>query len=569
VERYIRSRPDRFAIASVRGTTDTENQPMSRIRLASLIAAALLAISSSAHAVDWGEDVQTLAREMPRIHPGLFHRMSRASWDSALASVEARLPSMSRDQAVVALMELVALARDGHTSIHPVFDPSLGFRYYPFEASVFSDGVFVTAADPKYPGLAGSRLVAIGKTRVEDALAAAARTLPAENEWWTRAWAPQRLAIPEVLDGLGLVEDMERLPLTVERDGRREVVVVRPAGKIEPRGHDPNGGMDRSGWTSMRTGPAPAWQRNPGLPYWVEYQAADRTLYVCERAVMSMDHGESSVEFWRRVFATADSLPVDRFVLDIRENGGGNNFLNRQVVRGLVRRAAIDRPGKLFVVIGGKTFSAAMNLALDLEKWTDATFVGEPTGNATSFYGDHQALVLPKSGITVNVSTLPWRPYDPRDRRDFLAPRLFTPMTSAQYAQGRDPALETILALGGRADPIAAVESALARGDSAAAQRAFDGARRDEANRFRSFEADLNRVGYGLLNSGRSAAALAAFRMNTRAYPASANAWDSLGEALAIGGLRDAAIAAYRRALAIDPGFRASRDALERLTAHR
>ncbi|HET9328481.1 MAG TPA: hypothetical protein VFQ05_17070 [Candidatus Eisenbacteria bacterium] len=515
----------------------------------------------------WREDLQVLAREMPQIHPDLFYRMSRASWDSAVASLDQRLPAMRRNQAMVEMMKLVALPRDGHTSINPMFDRALGVRYYPIQLRSFEDGVYVVAAEKAYARYVGTRVTGIGKAKVEQALAAVATTLPSENEWWISAWAPDRLIIPEVLDGLGLVEDMERLPLRVERNAKSEVVTVKPAGRIEPRGHDPRGAIDRTGWVEMRKGPAPAWQRQPGLPYWVEYRERDSTLYVCYRAVISMDHGEASVPFWRRVFAMADSLPVQRFVLDLRENGGGNNFYNRQVVRGLIRRPALDRSGRLFVVLGGKTFSAAMNLALDLEKWTDATFVGEPTGNATFFFGDHRSVVLPRSGISVNVSTLPWRPYDPRDRRDYLAPRLYTPLTSAQYTKGQDPAMEAILAYGSEPPLTAVMEAAVLRGDSAGAERAFERARQERANRFRTLEADVNRLGYSLLNAQRQSEALSVFRMNTRAYPRSANAWDSLGEALAISGMKEPAIAAYRKALAVDPEFRASREGLARLGA--
>jgi len=517
----------------------------------------------------WREDLQMVAREMPRIHPNLFYRMSRASWDSAVTSLDRHLPAMSRDQALIALMKLVAMAHDGHTSINPVFDRALGFRYYPIQLEAFDDGVFVVAADKGYERCVGARVTAIGKAKIEDAMTAVATTISSENEWWSRAWTPQRLTMPEILDGLGLVDDMERLPLRFERNGKSEVVVLKPAGVLEPQGHNPIGAVDRTGWVSMRRGEAPLSQRNPGVPYWVTYVQKDRTLYVCYRAVMTMDpaHGETSTDFWRRVFALADSLGPERFVLDLRENGGGNNFLNRQVVRGLLRRAAIDRRDRLFVVTSGRTFSAAMNLAVDLEKWSEATFVGQPTGNALNFYGDARPLVLPKSGISVNVSTLPWRPYDPRDSRDFIAPRIYTPMTSTQYAKGQDPAMEAILAFGSQGNPMSGVETAVMRGDSAEAERVFERARRDPINRFRSFEAELNLLGYSLLNAGHSPQAITVFRMNSRAYPGSANVWDSLGEALALAGMKEPAIAAYRKALDLDPQFRSSRDALARLGA--
>ena len=513
----------------------------------------------------WAGDVAVIARELPARHPDAFFRLPRARWDSATAATARRMPSLTRPQALVALLELVALVHDGHTTINPLFDRAAGVRYYPIELHQFDDGLFIRSAAPAHAALAGARVLRIGRVSADSALAAIARVIPHENDWWVRGWGGQFLVLAELLDGLGLVADMERLPLVIERDGRRETVVVSPAGRPSPAGHNPMASIDRTGWALMTApGEPPLWLRNPALPYWSEYLPAERTLYVSYRAVVSRDR-PSSQEFWRSVFALADSVPVDRLVLDIRENIGGNSFYNRQVVRGIVARPALDRPDRLFVITGARTFSAAMNLARDLERWTNATFVGEPTGNAGYFFGDHAQVPLPASGLTLNVSTLTWPPYDPRDRRDFLAPAIYTPLASADFRANADPAMRAINARGTAPALGARVEEAVLRGDSAAAERLVAAAREDVANRFRSPEAEVNALGYRLVNAGNLPMALSVFRINTRAFPRSANAWDSLGEALVATGNRDAAITAYRRALAIDPAFASSSQALERL----
>lgn len=514
----------------------------------------------------WVEDVRVIARELPQRHPNLFYRLPHARWDSAVSATERRIPSLTRSQALVALMELIALARDGHTSIHPVFDSALGLRYYPVELYLFDDGLFIRSAAPAHRAIVGAKVVGIGRVSAEQALQEVARVISHENEWWVRAWGPTYLGFAELLEGLGLVDDPERLPLTIEHDGRRETVILQPWRRLEPSGHNPAAAFDRAGWIDMR-GPAepPLWLRQPGVPYWVEYRAAEQTLYVSYRAVVSTPHPPGNAAFWDQVFRMADSLPVERLVLDLRENIGGNSFYNRRVVRGIVARPRLDAPERLFVLTGGRTFSAAMNLARDLEKWTNATFVGEPTGNALHFFGDHAQVVLPVSGLAVNVSTLTWPPYDPRDRRDFLAPALYTPMTSAAYRANRDPALEAIQAIGLAPALTAQVETAVGRGDSAEAFRLVDAARRAPLNRFRSHEAEINALGYRLLNTRQVPAAITVFGINTRVFPGSANVWDSLGEAFILAGRREEGIAAYRRALAIDPTFGSSRQALARL----
>jgi len=83
-------------------------------------------------------------------------------------------------------------------------------------------------------------------------------------------------------------------------------------------------------------------------------------------------------------------------------------------------------------------------------------------------------------------------------------------------------------------------------------------------NRFGSPEAEVNTLGYRLLPTNR-AAAIAVFKLNARAFPQSANTWDSLGEALIENGQREEGIAAYRKALQLDPRMPSAIDALRRL----
>ena len=58
---------------------------------------------------------------------------------------------------------------------------------------------------------------------------------------------------------------------------------------------------------------------------------------------------------------------------------------------------------------------------------------------------------------------------------------------------------------------------------------------------------------YRLLAKKRNREAIEMFKMNVEDHPKSANVYDSLGEAYAAKGDRDAALANYRRSLKMDP----------------
>lgn len=516
----------------------------------------------------WRQDLQTLAEAIPNVHPNPFFRTSRTEFDAATRGLSSDLPNLTRAQAIVGLMRLVATLHDGHTAIHPAFAQNLGFHYLPLELYSFSDGVFIRQADRANAGVVGARVLRIGRFSIDSAMQLVGTVISHENEYWVRRWAPFYLTIPEITEALGITEKVTETPLVLERNGVLETVHVPVAGELRPPPtHTVGSDVDRREWVNMHqpTSPAPLWTTHTGEPYWVEYVAANRMLYVGYRGIVSKPDGETNTRFFERVFRMADTLPVESFVLDLRENGGGNNFFNRGVVRGIIERRNIDRPGHLYVVIGRATFSAAQNLVMELERYTDALFVGEPTGGATNFGGDNVPVALSRTGLTVNVSSLWWPALNPRDRRESILPQVSVDMASTDYSRGADPVLAAIGRRLSEPSLDVSLESAMTSDDTVAAARLIKAFRDNPENRFVSAERLVNTVGYRFITRGDLVRATAIFRLNTASFPESANAYDSLGEAYERSGDKVSALAAYKRALTLDPRLASSQEGIVRL----
>jgi tetratricopeptide (TPR) repeat protein len=66
-------------------------------------------------------------------------------------------------------------------------------------------------------------------------------------------------------------------------------------------------------------------------------------------------------------------------------------------------------------------------------------------------------------------------------------------------------------------------------------------------------EAEVNNYGYQLLNQGKHDKAIEVLAMNTKKYPKSANAFDSLGEAYATKGDKENAIKNFKKSLSLNP----------------
>jgi C-terminal processing protease CtpA/Prc len=71
----------------------------------------------------------------------------------------------------------------------------------------------------------------------------------------------------------------------------------------------------------------------------------------------------------------------------MRQNGGGDFFEGRKhLIQPLKQRSSVSQKGRLFVITGRNTASAAMANAIDFRKELNAILVGEPTGERPNSY---------------------------------------------------------------------------------------------------------------------------------------------------------------------------------------
>lgn len=352
----------------------------------------------------------------------------RARWDAAADAAH-------DGEYVVRVRRALAWFRDGHTTVLPfeftggVPAPLAGGAFgveLPLRIRAFHDGAYVVAASPAATSLLGGAVESIGGRGVADLMRAVADTWPG-NAAWAHRWAGSVLESPAQLSALGV---------KFAADGTVEIVAQRDGVAVRQR--------------VARSAPGAPLQASPRVPAAYEtwrpgasnfvHVLGDGCAYV---AIDEMDdvEGKTFEAFTREVFAVLDAPGTRRLVLDLRRNGGGNNYFG-EALRKRIGRAPLDRPGGLYVLIGPRTFSAAQNLATRLERETFARFVGEPTGGAPNHYGDARPFVGAATGITAIVSSLPWFDSYPQDARPWIAPDVPVPETFADWRDGRDRALD-------------------------------------------------------------------------------------------------------------------------------
>ncbi|CAN5795310.1 hypothetical protein BH24GEM1_BH24GEM1_03360 [soil metagenome] len=523
----------------------------------------------SAFVRQWREDLAYLARELPRRHKHLFHTMRREQFDSALAVLDRKLPTLARHQVIVELARIVALVGDGHTNVAPTRDPKIGFRTYPVKLYFFKDGLFVRSAARKYADLVGAKVVRLGRLTTSQAYDAVRELIGRDNEMSARYFAPALLVMPEILHAIGAIDDPDNVPLLLEQAGARTVAVLEPSGSAAMMPSDTDvSWVPESGWVDMRgvDGPrTPLWLRgDPRDNLRLEYLPESRTAYVQYNRVGDQPD-ETIAAFAGHLRAFLDSATVDRLVLDLRLNRGGDGTLNQPLLLSLIRSPKLEGPGRLFVLIGRSTFSAAQFLVHDLEEYTDTVFVGEPTAGKPNSYGDSRRITLPNSGVTVRASIFYWQRSHPLDERPWKGPDVAAELTSRDYRTNVDPPMREVLAY--RPEPPLAerMRGAFAAGDSAGALKLHLAYKADPRHAYADTELELNALGYELLRQGRHGHAIVVLQLNTADHPGSSNAFDSLGEAYLESGRREEAIRSYERALALDPANENAVRMLEKL----
>src|SRR5260370_37125558 len=122
-------------------------------------------------------------------------------------------------------------------------------------------------------------------------------------------------------------------------------------------------------------------------------------------------------------------------------NGGGDNTLLLPIIHELIRAESINQRGKLFVIIGRRTQSAAQNFINLFELHTNAIFVGEPSGESPNMYSDPIPMELPSSRIVINLSSLYWQGVAPLDHRMWTAPVIGAEPSSDDYEAGVNTAI--------------------------------------------------------------------------------------------------------------------------------
>jgi hypothetical protein len=392
----------------------------------------------------WRFDLRFFAQEVRRRAVDPFGVVGEEAYDSAVGWLEHHLPALSDARILLELDRLLVPLRDGHAYVAPALEQTDLLAALPLAFYRFEERTYVIGASKAYADLSGCELMAVDGTPIAEVTERLWSTICRDNEQWPNELIPFRLREPALLHALGVAAAPDRLLLTVRGDDRtlqERLVLSDDEFPTAPLGR--NFPFPDKWRTSLDHLPEkPLYVRDLRTPFWFELLPELDAVYLQFNAVRDRDD-ETLAAFTERFFALLDATLPERLIIDIRMNKGGNTTLEWPFLHRLIASPWNAR-GRLFVIIGRRTFSAAQNFSTYLDLHTAATFVGEPTGSCPTFNGESVEFTLPCTGTRVNISDLLWQSGWPDDRRPWIPPDLYAPPTFAAYREGRDVALEAI-----------------------------------------------------------------------------------------------------------------------------
>ena len=392
----------------------------------------------------WRYDLDFFARRMKQMHWDLYANVCETEFKKDVEQLKRDVPNLKDHQVLLRLKKIVARVGDGHTtmSIRKPDEPNV--PSLPVILYQFTDGLYVRAADDAHRDLVGARVLKFGTLEAADAFEKTKPYCSVDNPMGHLDGVPLLLCSPLVLQDIGATDNLERAELTLRlRDGSERMVQL-DAIHVTAGGHGQK--SETENWPrahELSGAPVPLYLQKRASTLWREYLPERKLLYVFFGAIA--DPQDSSIErYARELFAFIESNDVQHLVIDMRTNGGGDTGLVLPLVHGLIACDKVNQPGRLFVIIGRRTFSAAQNTVNMIETHTHATFVGEPTGSRPNFVGESTWFVLPYHGNRVYCSSRYWQFRVSTDKRVWVEPQLAAPLSFTQYMENRDPAMEAI-----------------------------------------------------------------------------------------------------------------------------
>jgi hypothetical protein len=385
----------------------------------------------------WLADLELLIDTLVKKHKNVYHSHTKEEFDKLADTIRKEFPGWNEQEKRVGMMRLAAYVGDAHTTLRPNKLEHL----LPLYLYLFPEGMFVRAAEESYSGLLGMKVTAINGLPVDDVIVKLSDVIPHENKMWLSYLLPQPVFMQngDLLYGLGITDKPEEALFSFEDgSGRKTEQLIHflpPRPEQQP--------VIKQLGPSRESGPL--YMKQAHEQNWFDWNADSGMMYIQYNRCSNQQQQQTVKEYGEEILSLLKDSRPRKVIIDLRFNSGGNSELFKPFITEMSRLEHINRKGVTYVIIGRGTYSSGLLTALTLKEKTKAVLVGEPTGGKPNGYGEVKQLKLPVSGMTLGYSIKYFKTVSD-DRQLSLVPDVVAALTSRDWIEGRDPAVEYIMA---------------------------------------------------------------------------------------------------------------------------
>ncbi|HEY2069165.1 MAG TPA: hypothetical protein VGG48_06395 [Rhizomicrobium sp.] len=400
-----------------------------------------------------------------------FSPANRAEANRRITAMQAAPNAITPQEFTVRLMQITALADNGHTHLR-LFNPDrVQPGVLPIRVTRFADGFYVMRARDAYADMLGGRVESIDGVPFDEKVLPQMETLRGGLEAFRRENVPIFVVIQDLLYGLGIAKDPDHSTWTVRLPSGKTVthtLTATPLSKTDPFPYgfrwlspEPLKAMG-AGWQSAK----PASGKIPLTRHNLDRVFLDAPIEgSCARFIRMQDivdtDGQKIKPFIADTEADLKAHPACAAIVDLRGNGGGDYTNGWDFGHDLPKLV-----GHVYVLTDPDTFSAAITTTAFLRETggTNVTILGEPVGDRLAFYAEGAQGCLPNSKLCATYETgkhdysapctdwndCYWLNWFYPVRVKTLQPDELIPSRFSDWNAGRDVAFERAVALAGK-----------------------------------------------------------------------------------------------------------------------
>ncbi len=374
----------------------------------------------------WKSDFEFIVDKLERYHPDPFGYISKNELNVTFSVLASETDNMSKEEVAFEIGRVLALIKDGHTSLK--WTNYKSEYYYPVRFEIISDNVYIRKIADDYNELLFKKVKTINGKPIEEVIETISKYCAGENEYFIEAGIENSMFSYRFLKTLKLLNTEDNLIVGVEDDSdiiEKSIMRVTYDELIE---------LGKKQKT---------WEYNYGVRnYNYEYLPEHKILIV--RFSSSFEDENMSIESFNDALWKFESLnEVDKMVVDLSFNSGGYPYVFNTFFKEF-SLSEYNQKGKSFVIIGHNNYSAGTIAASMMRRLTDAELIGEPTGGAAKMNFNTELFETPNMNIEFSIAKDRFECLPNSDEKS-IYPDVLIVKEIEDYANDIDPNIQYVI----------------------------------------------------------------------------------------------------------------------------